>query len=43
MLTRLYVEALLADEGLADMVWEAWDAGFISEELAAIAWLVIAV
>ena len=43
MLTRLYIEALLIDEELADLVWEAWDAGLISEELAAIAWLVIAV
>jgi hypothetical protein len=26
MLTRLYVEALLTDEDLADQVWELWDA-----------------
>ena len=31
MLTRLYVEALLVDEGLADKVW---DAGVITDELA---------
>ena len=43
MLTELYIEALLVDEELADQVWEAWDAELISEELAAIAWLVIAV
>ncbi len=24
MLTELYIEALLVDEELADMVWEAW-------------------
>ena len=25
MLTEIYIEALLVDEELADMVWEAWD------------------
>jgi hypothetical protein len=25
MLTESYIEALLADEELADSVWEAWD------------------
>jgi len=25
MLTEIYIEALLFDEELADMVWEAWD------------------
>ena len=25
MLTELYIEALLVDEDLADLVWEAWD------------------
>ncbi len=43
MLARLYVEALLVDEELADLEWEAWDSGPISDELAAWAWLVIAV
>ena len=42
MLTEVYIEALLVDEGLADMVWEAWDAGFIPGKLAAIAWSMIA-
>ena len=41
MLTRLYVEALLADEDVADKVWELWNAGLISDELAAMAWLAI--
>jgi len=44
MLTRLYVEALLADSRLADQVWELWelwDAGVISDDLAAIAWWLI--
>ena len=38
MLIRLFVEALLSDEELADQVWELWDAGLISDELTAIAW-----
>ena len=38
MLTEPYIEALLADENLADHVWKLWDAGFISDELAAMAW-----
>ncbi len=29
MLIEIYIEALLADEELADQVWEAWDAGEI--------------
>ena len=43
MLTELYIEALLVDEELADLVGEAWDGGLFSDELAAWAWLVIAV
>jgi len=39
MLTELYIGALLVDEQLADMVWGAWEAGLIPDELAAIAWL----
>ncbi len=27
MLTKIYIEALLVDEELADQVWEAWDKG----------------
>ncbi len=27
MLARIYIEALLADEVLADQVWEAWREG----------------
>ena len=36
MLTRLYIEALLADEELADLVWEAWNIGIITDDLAEI-------
>ena len=39
MLTELYIEALLFDEELAD---EAWDAGLIMDDLATLAWLVLA-
>ena len=38
MLTEVYIEALLVDEELADLVWEAWDGGLIPDDLAAIAW-----
>ena len=39
MLAELYIEALLADQNLADLVWEAWYRGEIDNELTAIAWL----
>ena len=42
MFTELYVEALLADQELADQVWGLWDAGLIPDELAAIAWGLVA-
>ncbi len=42
MLTRLYIEALLVDEYLADQVWELWDWDVIGDELAVIAWLLLA-
>ena len=38
MLTELYIEALLMDEALADEVWSLWDAGEITDEMAAWAW-----
>ena len=41
MLTRLYVEALLQDEALADQVWELWNAGVITHGEAAIAWCIL--
>ena len=43
MLTELYVEALLADEELADQVWEAWDKGEIDDQVAWLAWSSVAV
>ena len=38
MLTELYIEALLVDEKLADLVWEAWDAEEIDDQVASLAW-----
>ena len=42
MLTEIYVEALLVDEELADQVWEAWDKGVITDEVAAWVWCILA-
>ena len=42
MLPEVYIEALLVDEYLADMVGEALDLGLIDDELAAIIWLLLA-
>jgi len=37
MLSELYVEALLIDAESADQVWELWDVGLITKDLAALA------
>ncbi len=42
MLTEAYIEALLVDEELADLVWEAWQCGVIRDAVACFAWLAIA-
>ena len=42
MLTEIYIEDLLVDEELADQVWEAWDAGEIDDQVAYLAWMLIA-
>ncbi len=42
MLIEIYIEPLLVDEDLADRVWELWDRRVIGDELAAIAWLLLA-
>ena len=42
MLTKLYVEALLVDEDLADQVWGLWNAREVDCEAAYIAWMLIA-
>ncbi len=43
MLTRLYIEALLVDEELADQVWEDWDKGEIDDQVAWLAWMLVVV
>ena len=42
MLVETYIEALLADEVMADHVWEVWNARLIDDDQAAQAWLRIA-
>ncbi len=42
MFVQIYIEALLVNEELADLVWEAWDGGVIHNEQAAVAWLLLA-
>ena len=39
MLSEIYIEALLVDEDLADLVWEAWSRGDIDDKQALEAWL----
>ncbi|MEE8576912.1 MAG: hypothetical protein V3T31_06625 [candidate division Zixibacteria bacterium] len=41
MLTKIYIEALLIDEDLADQVWEAWDEGEVNDKSAFLAWMLI--
>jgi hypothetical protein len=40
-MVQLYIEALLADETLAEEVWLLRDRGMISDDLAAWAWLLV--
>ena len=42
MLSPLYIEALLADEKADDVVWELWDVGVITDDIAALARQLIA-
>lgn len=42
MLLLTYIDALLADESLADFVWDAWNADLLSDEEASAAWMSIA-
>ena len=41
MLTEAYIAALLVDEELADMVWEAVEAELITDEVAGLAWCLV--
>ena len=40
--TEIYIEAILVDEELADLVWEAWDAETVNDRAACLAWLHVA-
>jgi hypothetical protein len=42
MFTDWYIEALLVDTIAAEEIFELWDAGHISEEIATIAWAIVA-
>ncbi len=42
MLTEAFIEALLVDERMADQVWAAWDKGEIDDQIAWLAWIMIA-
>ena len=41
MFTEIYILALLANEELADQVWETWDAGEINDVTAWVAWVLV--
>lgn len=36
-----YIQALLIDPDLADQVWELWNAGVITDEVAEWAWAIL--
>lgn len=42
MLTEIYIEALLIDEGSVGQVWEAWYSGEADDQAACLAWALIA-
>ena len=42
MLTEFFIEVVLVDGELADQVWELWDRGVIGDELAELAWMILA-
>ena len=42
MLAEIYIEALLVDEDRADLVWEAWWGGELSDVVAFWAWWKVA-
>ena len=41
MFTEIYVQALLVNEELADLVWTAWDKGEIDDQVAWLVWWMI--
>ena len=42
ILTEIYIEALLVDEELADQVWGVWNMREIDDQVAWLAWWLIA-
>jgi hypothetical protein len=42
MFTQTFIDALLVDPELADSIWQLWFGGRIDDDLAMIAWLVLA-
>jgi hypothetical protein len=42
MLTEIFIEALLVDEDAADQFWETWNAHYLNDGAACIAWMLIA-
>ena len=43
MLTAFYIDAVLVDTELADQIWEAWDKGAIDDQVALLAWWLLAI
>ena len=42
MFVETYIEAILADESVADEIWNAWNDRLIDDELALFLWRVVA-
>jgi hypothetical protein len=42
MFAEIYAIALIADERAADAIFNLWESGVISDEWAALAWLLLA-
>ncbi len=42
MLSEAHIKVRLVAEELADRVWEAWDSGQADDQVACIAWILIA-
>ena len=42
MLTEIYIDALVANEELADKVWKAWDADETDDQVVWLAWWLMA-
>lgn len=42
MFTEIYIEAILVDAQAADVIWERWNRGLMTDQIAAIAWVTVA-